>query len=91
MIITPFVTLSLHFLNYKVNVLFLGYIMGCGWAVAITLAQMPQYGISDFRKFAICLPFEIGDSISLGKNCMVFFKLVYGCAIIIITTLILHH
>ncbi len=42
--------------------------MACGWFLALMLATMPLFGVSDYRKFAICLPFEIGDSISLGKN-----------------------
>ncbi len=42
--------------------------MACGWFLALMLATMPLFGVSDYRKFAICLPFEIGDSISLGKK-----------------------
>lgn len=59
----------------KVNVLFclytffiLGYIMTVGWIFSILIATLPLFGISDYRKFAICLPFEISDTISLGKT-----------------------
>ena len=41
--------------------------MACGWFFSVLLASMPLFGVSDYRKFAICLPFEIGDPISLGK------------------------
>ena len=40
--------------------------MACGWFLALLLASMPLSDVSDYRKFAICLPFEIGDRISLG-------------------------
>ena len=45
---------------------FLGYVMACGWFLAVILAAMPLFGVSDYRKFAICLPFEIEDPVSLG-------------------------
>ena len=25
------------------------------------------FGVSDYRKFSVCLPFEIGDAVSLSK------------------------
>lgn len=44
-----------------------GIIMIFGWAFAITSASLPFFGISDYRKFAICLPFETSDRASLGN------------------------
>lgn len=32
--------------------------MACGWAFALIMAVLPLFGVSDYRKFAICLPFE---------------------------------
>ncbi|ELT93687.1 hypothetical protein CAPTEDRAFT_226336 [Capitella teleta] len=59
------------------------YIVSAGWLMAIILAMLPLFGISDYRKFAICLPFETGDSVSLGYvcfimlvNCIAFFIIV---------------
>lgn len=40
-----------------------------GWAFSITNASLPYFGISDYRKFAICLPFETSDRASLGNIC----------------------
>ncbi len=42
--------------------------MSCGWGFALIMATLPLVEISDYRKFAICLPFEIGDSFSLGNR-----------------------
>ena len=42
--------------------------MACGWFFALMMATMPLFGVSDYRKFAVCLPFEIGDNLSKGKT-----------------------
>ena len=42
--------------------------MICGWVYATVVATMPLFGISDYSKFAVCLPFETGDPISKSKN-----------------------
>ena len=39
-----------------------------GWSFALIMATMPLLGISDYRKFAVCLPFESDDALSLGMN-----------------------
>ena len=44
-----------------------GLIMTVGWLFCIGLASLPLFDISDYRKFAICLPFETSDRASLGK------------------------
>ncbi|CAI9726005.1 leucine-rich repeat-containing G-protein coupled receptor 5-like [Octopus vulgaris] len=48
-----------------------GYIMLIGWIFAITVAAMPLFGISNYQKFAICLPFETGDVLSLVYVCFI--------------------
>ena len=40
--------------------------MAGGWTIGIVLASLPLFGISDYRKFAICLPFHVGDNVSLS-------------------------
>jgi hypothetical protein len=47
---------------------FAGYIVSAGWLMSLILALLPLFGISDYRKFAVCLPFETGDSVSLGMK-----------------------
>lgn len=42
------------------------YIMMLGWVFATLMATLPLFGVSDYRKFAVCLPFETGDGVSLG-------------------------
>ena len=42
-----------------------------GWSFALIMATMPLLGISDYRKFAVCLPFESDDALSLGMLCIV--------------------
>lgn len=54
---------------------FAGYIMSCGWFFATLLASLPLMGISDYRKFAVCLPFEVEDPVSLGRFADLFYKL----------------
>jgi len=49
------------------NLFFPAIAMACGWLVCITIASLPLFEISDYRKFANCLPFETGNSVSLGK------------------------
>ena len=41
--------------------------MLAGWIWTCTLASLPLFKISDFRKFAICLPFEVEDIASKSK------------------------
>lgn len=39
----------------------------CGWLFCLTLASLPLFEISDYRVFAICLPFDTEKTVSLGK------------------------
>ena len=38
-----------------------------GWLFCLTLASLPLFEISDYRVFAICLPFDTENAVSLGK------------------------
>ena len=49
-----------------------------GWSFALLMATMPLLGISDYRKFAVCLPFESDDALSLGF--VIFLMLINGVA-----------
>ena len=52
--------------------------MACGWTFALLMALLPILGVSDYRKFAVCLPFETGDA--LGLAYVVFLMLINGVA-----------
>ena len=41
--------------------------MMVGWLFCLSLASLPLFEISDYRVFAICLPFDTTNSVSLGK------------------------
>ena len=49
-----------------------------GWTFALLMATMPMLGISDYRKFAVCLPFQTSDGLSLGF--VIFLMLINGVA-----------
>lgn len=49
------------------------YVMLGGWFFCLALASLPLFEISDYRKFAICLPFETGDRASLAYVCFIMF------------------
>lgn len=51
------ITHAMH-LNKRLSLRHAGYIMTIGWTFALTMAVLPLFGISDYRKFAVCLPFE---------------------------------
>ena len=65
-------------LNKRLSLKHAAYIMCCGWLFALIMATMPLIGVSDYRKFAVCLPFETGDPLSLGF--VVFLMLINGVA-----------
>ena len=71
------ITHAMH-LNKRLSLKHAAYIMCCGWAFALIMATMPLIGVSDYRKFAVCLPFETGDPLSLGF--VVFLMLINGVA-----------
>ncbi|XP_032569811.1 leucine-rich repeat-containing G-protein coupled receptor 5 [Drosophila sechellia] len=51
------ITHAIH-LNKRLSLKQAGYIMSVGWVFALIMALMPLLGVSDYRKFAVCLPFE---------------------------------
>lgn len=71
------ITHAMH-LNKRLSLKHAGYIMGGGWTFALIMAILPLFGISDYRKFAVCLPFETEDPWSLSY--VVFLILINGVA-----------
>ncbi|OXA63321.1 Leucine-rich repeat-containing G-protein coupled receptor 5 [Folsomia candida] len=59
------ITHAMH-LNKRLSLKHASYIMVIGWIFALIMAVLPLFGVSDYRKFAVCLPFETGDGVSLG-------------------------
>lgn len=57
--------------------------MAVGWTFALTMALLPLLGISDYRKFAVCLPFEIEDS-NWSLAYVVFLILINGVAFFVL-------
>ncbi|ESO97440.1 hypothetical protein LOTGIDRAFT_115178, partial [Lottia gigantea] len=58
-------------LNKRLSLRHAGYVMLLGWLYSIILASLPLFGISDYRKFAVCLPFEITDVFSKAYVCYI--------------------
>lgn len=71
------ITHAMH-LNKRLSLKHASYIMACGWSFALIMATLPLLGISDYRKFAVCLPFDIEDGLSLGY--VIFLLLINGVA-----------
>ncbi|KAL1506862.1 hypothetical protein ABEB36_006145 [Hypothenemus hampei] len=75
------ITHAMH-LNKRLSLRHAGYIMICGWSFAIVMAVLPLFNVSDYRKFAVCLPFEIKDVASLTY--VVFLMFINGVAFLIL-------
>ncbi|XP_012214508.2 lutropin-choriogonadotropic hormone receptor isoform X2 [Linepithema humile] len=75
------ITHAMH-LNKRLSLKHAGYIMTIGWCFALSMASLPLLGISDYRKFAICLPFETNGSAALAY--VVFLMLINGVAFLIL-------
>lgn len=75
------ITHAMH-LNKRLSLRHAGYIMICGWSFAIVMAVLPLFSVSDYRKFAVCLPFEIKDVASLTY--VVFLMFINGVAFVIL-------
>jgi len=71
------ITHAMH-LNKRLSLKHAAYIMAAGWTFSVLMALMPLVGVSDYRKFAVCLPFETSDPVSLGY--VVFLMLINGVA-----------
>ncbi|XP_041969979.1 lutropin-choriogonadotropic hormone receptor [Aricia agestis] len=59
------ITHAMH-LNKRLSLRHAAAVMAAGWAFSLTAATLPLLGVSDYRKFAICLPFETGTPVALG-------------------------
>lgn len=75
------ITHAMH-LNKRLSLKHAGYIMLCGWTFAVGMAVLPLFGISDYRKYATCLPFETNSSWSLFY--VVFLMFINGVAFLIL-------
>ncbi|XP_023245705.1 follicle-stimulating hormone receptor-like [Copidosoma floridanum] len=75
------ITHAMH-LNKRLSLRHAGCIMTLGWLFGLCMAGLPLLGISDYRKFAICLPFETTGAPSLVY--VVFLMLVNGMAFLIL-------
>lgn len=75
------ITHAMH-LNKRLSLKHAGYIMLCGWIFSIVMAMLPLFNISDYRKFAVCLPFETNSVASLTY--VVFLMFVNGVAFLIL-------
>ena len=71
------ITHAMH-LNKRLSLKHAAYIMIAGWTFALLMATMPLIGVSDYRKFAVCLPFETDNPLDLGF--VIFLMLINGVA-----------
>ena len=58
--------------------------MGIGWTVSFVIAVLPIFGISSYRKVAICLPFDIDNG---GKWYLLFVFCINAISFLLITAL----
>lgn len=59
------ITHAMH-LNKRLSLRHAAAVMAAGWAFSLAAAALPLLGVSDYRKFAVCLPFETGSPAALG-------------------------
>lgn len=76
------ITHAMH-LNKRLSLKHAGYIMVCGWSFAILMAVLPLFGISDYRKYATCLPFETTTGV-WSLTYIVFLMFINGVAFLIL-------
>lgn len=57
--------------NKRLTLKSAGMVMTGGWIFCIGVASLPLFEISDYRKFAICLPFETSERVSLAYVCFI--------------------
>ncbi|XP_033193070.1 G-protein coupled receptor rickets isoform X2 [Bombus vancouverensis nearcticus] len=75
------ITHAMH-LNKRLSLKHAGYVMIAGWGFALSMASLPLVGVSDYRKFAICLPFETNGNAALVY--VTFLMLINGVAFLIL-------
>ncbi|XP_050544961.1 leucine-rich repeat-containing G-protein coupled receptor 5 [Daktulosphaira vitifoliae] len=76
------ITHAMH-LNKRLSLKHASYIMLCGWIFAGIMAALPLFGVSDYRKFATCLPFETTTS-TWSLVYVVFLMFINGVAFFIL-------
>ena len=75
------ITHAMH-LNKRLSLKHAAYIMAAAWTFSIMMAALPLFGVSDYRKFAVCLPFETDDPVS--KGFVIFLMVINGVAFFIL-------
>ncbi|XP_067129760.1 LOW QUALITY PROTEIN: follicle-stimulating hormone receptor-like [Centruroides vittatus] len=75
------ITNAMH-LNKRLSLRHAGYIMAIGWIFALSMSVLPLVGISDYKKFAICLPFEADTHLSIAY--IVFLIMANGVSFLIL-------
>ena len=75
------ITHAMH-LNKRLSLKHAAYIMIGAWSFSILMASLPLFGVSDYRKFAVCLPFEAEGAVSNGY--VIFLMVINGVAFFIL-------
>lgn len=75
------ITHAMH-LNKRLSLKHAAYIMIGAWSFSILMASLPLFGVSDYRKFAVCLPFETEGALSKGY--VIFLMVINGVAFFIL-------
>ena len=75
------ITHAMH-LNKRLSLKHAAYIMIGAWSFSILMASLPLFGVSDYRKFAVCLPFETEGALSKGY--VIFLMIINGVAFFIL-------
>lgn len=72
------ITHAIH-LNKRLSLKQATYIMVFGWIFSLIMAILPLIGVSDYRKFAVCLPFETTTGIA-SLSYVIGLMFINGCA-----------
>lgn len=72
------ITHAIH-LNKRLSLKQATYIMAFGWTFALIMATLPLLGVSDYRKFAVCLPFETTTGLA-SLSYVIGLMFINGCA-----------
>ncbi|XP_036215982.2 leucine-rich repeat-containing G-protein coupled receptor 5 isoform X1 [Bactrocera oleae] len=72
------ITHAIH-LNKRLSLHQASYIMAAGWTFALIMATLPLLGVSDYRKFAVCLPFETTTGVA-SLTYVIALMFINGCA-----------
>lgn len=72
------ITHAMH-LNKRLSLRHASYIMGVGWIFALTMAVLPLFGVSDYRKYSVCLPMEVSKGFG-SLTYVIFLMFINGVA-----------